>query len=547
MSKQRIKTINVSSGVSASFLEQVLTQDISPLEALFDLIDNSIDAARDHLFQSKHSLDEYGLPTDYSGYSIHIRIDKNSIRVLDNCLGINEHSLSQKTFRIAEPSDHAFGIGHYGLGLKRSLLKLGSSYAMSTDTGDSAFVMKFNNLNFGGISSQPLTADQFTTIGRKKALFSVSNLKLNIRHEMQEEIWYKNAVLQLSIRYAPYLSKNLKLSIRSIPHHKSNKIVGMIPTLRTDAKVPIRKKYYEADGVKVFIDAGIHSAHTFTEEKKKGKSEESNRAISAEYGIYYICNDRVIVAASASSEHGFRTNRWHSEYNGFVCLVRFVSEDSKKMPWNTAKTALKTDSTIFLKVRHLVEPIADIYRGEIKKMYPAPAKKKAGKNSGETTQKDSSSASSDNNSTSTSATKAENNQTNTAIIKALNIEELIHPAIRRHAYQHYLNGHYRDAVFNSIVALFDLIRERTSLKVDGAKLIGQVFAPEHPLLILSEIDTESGLNDQKGFMQIFSGAYQGIRNPKAHSLEHDLDQAKAAQYLVFASLLLRRVDEAKKP
>jgi len=330
MSKQKIKTINVSSGVSASFLEQILTQDISPLEALFDLIDNSIDAARDNLFRSKYTLDDYGLPTDYSGYSIHIRIDKNSIRVLDNCLGIDEESLSQKTFRIAEPSDHAFGIGHYGLGLKRSLLKLGSSYAMSTDTGESAFEMKFNNINFGGLTSQPLTADQFATRGRKKSLFSVSNLKLNIRHEMQEEIWYKNAVTQLSIRYASYLSKNLKLSIRSIPHRQSKKIEGVIPALRSDAKVPIRKKYYKDDGVEVFIDAGIHSAHIFPEEKKKGRSEDSNRAISAHYGIYFICNDRVIVAASSSSEHGFRTNKWHSEYNGFVCLVRFVSEDSKK-------------------------------------------------------------------------------------------------------------------------------------------------------------------------------------------------------------------------
>lgn len=58
-------------------------------------------------------------------------------------------------------------------------------------------------------------------------------------------------------------------------------------------------------------------------------------------------------------------------------------------------------------------------------------------------------------------------------------------------------------------------------------------------------DSESGQNDQKGFLQIFNGAYQGIRNPKAHSLNHDLDQNKAAQYLVFASLLIRRVEEAK--
>lgn len=65
-------------------------------------------------------------------------------------------------------------------------------------------------------------------------------------------------------------------------------------------------------------------------------------------------------------------------------------------------------------------------------------------------------------------------------------------------------------------------------------------------MILSDTSTDSGRNDQAGFMQIFCGAYQGIRNTKAHSLEHDLDQIKAAQYLIFASLLARRVSEAKK-
>ena len=83
--------------------------------------------------------------------------------------------------------------------------------------------------------------------------------------------------------------------------------------------------------------------------------------------------------------------------------------------------------------------------------------------------------------------------------------------------------------------------------LDGDKLVGTAFSLEKAQLILSEIKSESGKNDQKGFMQIFSGAYQGIRNPKAHSLEHDLDKTKAAQYLIFASLLARRVQEAQVP
>lgn len=124
-------------------------------------------------------------------------------------------------------------------------------------------------------------------------------------------------------------------------------------------------------------------------------------------------------------------------------------------------------------------------------------------------------------------------------------EELLHPAITKSSYDLYRNGHLREAVLNSITALFDVIRGRTNSPEDGERLIGRAFSIENPLLIFSELETESGQNDQKGFMQILKGAYQGIRNPKAHSMTHDLTQLKAAQYLVLASLLARRVDEAK--
>ncbi|MDA8119644.1 MAG: TIGR02391 family protein, partial [Gammaproteobacteria bacterium] len=85
------------------------------------------------------------------------------------------------------------------------------------------------------------------------------------------------------------------------------------------------------------------------------------------------------------------------------------------------------------------------------------------------------------------------------------------------------------------------------LKADGQGLVSEVFSVERPLLVFSDLESESGRNDQKGFLQILTGAYIGIRNPKAHSLRHDLDKKTAAQYMIFASLLARRVTEARAP
>ena len=125
------------------------------------------------------------------------------------------------------------------------------------------------------------------------------------------------------------------------------------------------------------------------------------------------------------------------------------------------------------------------------------------------------------------------------------LEGLLHPVILESSYAQFRDGYFRDAVLNGVVALFDLIRKRSGLDKDGAALVNETFSLDHPLLVFSTLDSESGQNDQKGFMEILRGAYQGIRNPKAHSLSWtDLDEHKAAQYLVFVSLLARRVDEA---
>jgi uncharacterized protein (TIGR02391 family) len=123
-------------------------------------------------------------------------------------------------------------------------------------------------------------------------------------------------------------------------------------------------------------------------------------------------------------------------------------------------------------------------------------------------------------------------------------EGMLHPSIVKNCYQQYCDGHLRESVLNSIVSIFDLIRSRTGIDADGASLVDRAFSLSDPYLVLSDLTSESGLNDQKGFIQIFKGSYQGIRNPKAHTLNHDLTEAKAAQYLVFASLLARRIEEA---
>jgi uncharacterized protein (TIGR02391 family) len=127
------------------------------------------------------------------------------------------------------------------------------------------------------------------------------------------------------------------------------------------------------------------------------------------------------------------------------------------------------------------------------------------------------------------------------------ILDLLHPRVTAASFSHYRSGRFRDAVLNSIVAVFDLIRERTGIDKDGAELVAEAFSVQRPRLVFSTLDTESGRNEQKGFIQVLQGVYSGVRNPKAHSLAVETDQFSAAQYLVLASLLCRKVEECALP
>jgi hypothetical protein len=73
-------------------------------------------------------------------------------------------------------------------------------------------------------------------------------------------------------------------------------------------------------------------------------------------------------------------------------------------------------------------------------------------------------------------------------------DDLLHPDVRSAAIRHFQDGDYRNAVLDAITAVFDKIRESTGIDQDGDRLINQAFSVAAPTLILSEVDTESGLD-----------------------------------------------------
>src|SRR5207248_7100634 len=123
--------------------------------------------------------------------------------------------------------------------------------------------------------------------------------------------------------------------------------------------------------------------------------------------------------------------------------------------------------------------------------------------------------------------------------------EWIHPQVREIACTRTQN--LADAVEASLKEFSSrvrkIVKEQTGKEYDGADLMQRAFSVDNPVLRLGDLDTVDGRNMQKGYMQIFSGAMTGIRNPKAHS-NIEITPQRAMQFLALASLMMEKLEEA---
>lgn len=126
--------------------------------------------------------------------------------------------------------------------------------------------------------------------------------------------------------------------------------------------------------------------------------------------------------------------------------------------------------------------------------------------------------------------------------------DLLHPKIVEVSKNRFETKHFADSVeaalkeVNNIVKV--IVKQRTGQEYDGADLMNRAFSLQNPIIVLDDLSTKTGKNIQKGYMQIFSGAMTGIRNPKAHE-NVTIERQRTIHFLFLASLLMFKIDEKK--
>ena len=110
----------------------------------------------------------------------------------------------------------------------------------------------------------------------------------------------------------------------------------------------------------------------------------------------------------------------------------------------------------------------------------------------------------------------------------------------------YADGHYSQAIFEALKALEVRVREQSRIDESGRDLMTKAFNGDPLPVDLRHAGGRSGDDEQEGFRFLFMGAIQGIRNPKGHDLVTQDDPERALEYLGLASLLFRRLDDARE-
>jgi len=130
--------------------------------------------------------------------------------------------------------------------------------------------------------------------------------------------------------------------------------------------------------------------------------------------------------------------------------------------------------------------------------------------------------------------------------------DIIHPDIIRVSKKKFEDEHYADSVESAFKEINNRIKKKyldvRGTEIDGTDLMRQAFKfnskstpPEEPVIKLSNLSERAGRDIQEGYMQIFAGSMQGIRNPKAHA-NIIIYQDEAIHFIFLASLLMKRID-----
>lgn len=319
------------------FFIDMITRDISIEDAIIDLLDNSIDGAN-RLATAAGKSDFNGM-----GLCVQLALSENELTIADNCGGFSLDTAKKYAFRFGRPSDaplESNTIGRFGIGMKRSLFKMGRNFSVESKYGAdhyritvdvAAWSAKKREVDGVQVDDWSFDFENITDgsgLQSDGTMIKVSNLYDGVMNQFRDGVFKSSLKEDIKKLLNFSIIKGISIFMNGI------KIEGTdIEMIVSDNIKPFVKNGVK-DGVNYRIIAGLSGV---------GSTKKS--------GWYIYCNDRLVLEADQSALTGWGYNgvpQWHVNYVMFVGIVFFDAEETIKLPLTTTKKGVDASHPVYL-------------------------------------------------------------------------------------------------------------------------------------------------------------------------------------------------------
>ena len=195
----------------------MLVRDIPLIRAIVHLVDNSVDGAT-HLQSNEN----------YEGLWIKILANEQFFKIEDNCGGITVKEAEEYAFKFGRANDAEAtpkSIGRFGIGMKRSLFKIGNKFTVESTTSNSKFVVSENVEEWKRKDEWTFEFQgEVQEGGEYEASEIGTRILIEVLHEsVAEDLGLANFLSQLkqelTIAYSLKIKKGLSISINEVDVH----------------------------------------------------------------------------------------------------------------------------------------------------------------------------------------------------------------------------------------------------------------------------------------------------------------------------------------
>ncbi|MFM9965675.1 MAG: ATP-binding protein [Planctomycetaceae bacterium] len=329
----------------------MMTRDIALIPAIIDLVDNSADGARK--LKGEGSL---------NGLWARVTISPEKFVIADNCGGISVDTARNYAFRFGRPPGAPsvkHSVGQFGVGMKRAIFKMGRKFCVESTTASSRFVVDVDVNKWAQLPEWKFHFAELDEVGTYKGdnlgtTISVTSLQSDVAEVFELLSFEIELRSELKAALQDPIARGLAVTLNGIPVN-AEPMTMLSDELAPAYKQLIYKKMGKPVTVKLYCGLG------------RSSSRQEERA---EAGWHVFCNGRLILEGDKSPVTGWGEELdqvsipgFHGQYNHLRGFAYFDSDDPARLPWNTTKTGLNTDSPVYravkLEMMTLMRPVVD--------------------------------------------------------------------------------------------------------------------------------------------------------------------------------------------